>query len=179
MLKLGRPKKVWAVIEDMDHLPAPSTRRIAIYISRPASAFLGSSASSAIGFLRVLGLLLLLPGPARRRHPSLSVRAHFVRPSWRQHLVSACSNVELNLGDLLPVEELVPRLHPFVGDSVEHDLRELRGRELPGGIGQARRVGRPDRVDAMASITVHMPPLPTVIESEERRVGKECRSRWS
>jgi len=30
-------QKVWAVIEDMDHLPAPSTRRIAIYISRPES----------------------------------------------------------------------------------------------------------------------------------------------
>ena len=37
MLKLGRPKKVWPVIEDMDHLPAPSTRRIAIYTSRPDS----------------------------------------------------------------------------------------------------------------------------------------------
>lgn len=30
-------QKIWPVIEDMDHLPAPSTRRIAIYTSRPDS----------------------------------------------------------------------------------------------------------------------------------------------
>jgi hypothetical protein len=30
-------QQIWPVIEDMDHLPAPSTRRIAIYTSRPDS----------------------------------------------------------------------------------------------------------------------------------------------
>src|SRR6476661_7486921 len=30
-------QRVWPMIEDMDHPPAPSPRRIAIYISRPDS----------------------------------------------------------------------------------------------------------------------------------------------
>jgi hypothetical protein len=37
MLKLGR-QKFWPMIEDTDHPPASSPRRIAIYISRPDSS---------------------------------------------------------------------------------------------------------------------------------------------
>src|SRR5215204_3984817 len=69
----------------------------------------------------------------------------------------------MDFGDLLFIEQLVPRLHALVRDPVHHDLQELGRGELAIGLGQVRGVGRTVRIDAVAAVTVHVPPLPTVV----------------
>src|SRR6266498_5270910 len=49
---------------------------------------------------------------------------------------------------------------------------------VPGPTIEAER-GRPVRVEWRNELDGALPVLVTVVRSEERRVGKECRSRWS
>src|SRR5256886_10479786 len=75
----------------------------------------------------------------------------------------------------LPISKGVFRHHPAVAEDDEINIRRagrFRGR---GHDGEDRRVGVivEDRADR------RIMPEVVFIRSEERRVGKECRSRWS
>src|SRR2546430_17417300 len=59
----------------------------------------------------------------------------------------------------------------------EEPAREsLAVRERPGGVGFQRALSQPEREVVSQQLLEGEPPLR---RSEERRVGKECRSRWS
>src|SRR5262245_61006266 len=59
--------------------------------------------------------------PVRGRNPRAAFWSDLVGPSGRQHFVGPCPDVVIELGDLLVVEQLVPRLHLAVGAPGFHD----------------------------------------------------------
>src|SRR5687768_18394616 len=67
-----------------------------------------------------------------------------------------------------------------------HLLRGVRKEDVQTGVGPARLsalsvlvFAGPMRLTDLARIEQVKPPTMTKVRSEERRVGKECRSRWS
>src|SRR5438093_12468356 len=89
-------------------------------------------------------------------------------------------------------QDLVPRADPFqrhadAGRAGAHDaqvgfehaaVRKGSSVDVHGGMseGVSPREGRRERFGALR---LPRPPIPAAPRSEERRVGKECRSRWA
>ena len=98
MLKLGR-QKVWPMIEDTDHPPASSTRRIAIYISRPDSPLAANQLAAIQRYACAMGwvTVAIVESDEQRLLDLAATHALDLVLCWRT-------------SDLQPAESLVQRL---------------------------------------------------------------------
>src|SRR2546425_11059407 len=65
------------------------------------------------------------------------------------------------------------------GDLVESRVRNLVGLNLRCSLNHLRQARQHLRIDVAVIVVRVLFPIPQTDRSEERRVGKECRSRWS
>ena len=93
------PKQAWPVIEEMDHLRAPSTRRIAIYISRPDSPLAANQLAAIQRYACAMGwvTVAIVESDEQRLLDLAATRAFDLVLCWRT-------------SDLRPAASLVQRL---------------------------------------------------------------------
>src|SRR3712207_6861530 len=63
--------------------------------------------------------------------------------------------------------------------ALEIPRADVVGHDWGANVAWALAAWHPDRVRSLTAVSVPHPAAYTAARSEERRVGKECRSRWS
>src|ERR1035437_7324815 len=170
----------WLTAFSLPHMVVPPNAFLKALRILGSVAFLGGMAVFLVCALQVHAGKLLRPGVAQRglysviRHPqylALAVAAWGLAVMWPRFLTLTLFAVMLFLYYLLARDEERRMLNQF-GESYRAYL-ERTGMFLPQVV--ERALGRRDRPRPALTI----PKAITILRSEERRVGKECRSRWS
>src|SRR5690349_11208373 len=159
-----------------------------IYTSGTTGPPKGVELTHASLIAEVRSMVSRLPTRPGGRSTSFLPSAH-IADRWASHYQGSMvmGNAVTSIADPRAVIAHLPEVRPTVWGSVPRIWEKMKaaleaqGVTAPAALPEEQRAAIRERLglDQCESLVVGAAPTPVEVRSEERRVGKECRSRWT